>query len=261
MKDRKPWPLILIALPAAVAVWSGWVGLGQLAGFGLVTPLPGIVPWHLDTAITLPVGVEAYGAYALGVWLGSGDAPEQARRFARRSAIGSLLLGIAGQVAFHLLAASHAVRAPWPVVVLVSCVPVVVLGFAAALTHLRRAGEVAAPRETATVPDSYVASWTPAASGDETPAPAAGETPHETARQPVSKAPARQPPRHPRRDPAAAKRDNARRLIEADPGISASGLASLVGVSRATAGRWKAEMREQPAEPEGEQVPHLTRVQ
>lgn len=136
------WPLFLIAAPAAVSIWSGWVGLGELCGFGIVHPLPGIADgFALNTAITLPVGVEAYGAYALGAWMAPGRVPQKARRFARRSAIGALLLGMAGQVIFHLLAAAHAVRAPWPVVVLVSCMPVVVLGFGAALTHLLRAGE------------------------------------------------------------------------------------------------------------------------
>lgn len=51
------WPLFLIASPAAVAVWSGWVGLGTLCGFGVIHPLPGI--WdglRVNTAITLPVG-------------------------------------------------------------------------------------------------------------------------------------------------------------------------------------------------------------
>jgi len=38
------WPLFLIAAPAAVAIWSGWVGLGGMCGFGLVQPLPGIAP-------------------------------------------------------------------------------------------------------------------------------------------------------------------------------------------------------------------------
>lgn len=123
------WPLFLIAAPAAVAVWSGWVGLVQ--------PLPGIVAWHLNTAITLPVGVESYGAYALGAWLTPGTS-EEARTFARRSAIGSLTLGVLGQVAYHLLAAGHTTRAPWLVVVFVSCLPVVTLGFGAALTHLLR---------------------------------------------------------------------------------------------------------------------------
>jgi hypothetical protein len=132
----KRWPLFLIAAPAAVAIWSGWVALGELCGFGLVTPLPGILPgFRLNTAITLPVGVEAYGAYALGAWLSAGT-PERARVFARRSAIGALSLGVTGQVISHLLAAAHAIRAPWPVVVLVSCLPVVTLGFGAAMAHL-----------------------------------------------------------------------------------------------------------------------------
>ena len=134
------WPLLLIAAPAAVAVWSGWVGLGGLAGFGVIHPLPGIVPgFRLNTAITLPVGVEAYGAYALGVWLAPFAIPSRARVFARRSAIGALLLGMTGQVSYHLLAAAHAIRAPWIVVVAVSCMPVVTLGFGVALTHLLHA--------------------------------------------------------------------------------------------------------------------------
>jgi hypothetical protein len=125
-----------------------------MCGFGLVQPLPGIVGWHLNTAITLPVGVEAYGAYALGAWLTPGT-PAQARTFARRSAIGALVLGMTGQVVYHLLAASGAQRAPWPVVVLVSCLPVVTLGFGAALTHLLRKTDAqnCPPRGGITHPD------------------------------------------------------------------------------------------------------------
>jgi hypothetical protein len=139
-KSMPRWPLFLIAAPAAVAVWSGWVGLGGMCGFGPVHLLPGIADgFVVNTAITLPVGVEAYGAYALGAWLAPGGVPPTARTFARRSAIGALALGMAGQVIYHLLAAAGATRAPWPVVVLVSCMPVVTLGFGAALTHLLRA--------------------------------------------------------------------------------------------------------------------------
>lgn len=153
------WPLLLIAAPAAVAVWSGWVGLGTMCGFGVIHPLPGI--WdalRLNTAITLPIGVEAYGAYALGSWLTPG-APGRARTFARWSAIGSLALGMLGQVAYHLLAAAGAAVAPWPVVVLVSCLPVITLGMAAALTHLRRdvAADVTVDPVFATVPDAAAA--------------------------------------------------------------------------------------------------------
>jgi hypothetical protein len=137
------WPLLLIGAPAAVSIWGGWVGLGGMAGFGPVRLLPGILPHVvINLAICLPVGVEAYGAYALGAWLRPGT-PDSARRFARWSAIGSLLLGMCGQVSYHLLAAAHSARAPWPVTVAVSCVPVVALGFGAALIHLLRAAPAA----------------------------------------------------------------------------------------------------------------------
>ena len=91
----KRWPLFLIAAPAAVAIWSGWVGLGGMCGFGVIHPLPGI--WdalQINTAITLPIGVESYGAYALGAWLTPGT-PGRARSFARRSAIGEQRLELA----------------------------------------------------------------------------------------------------------------------------------------------------------------------
>ena len=66
----RSWPLLVLAVPAAAEVWSGWIGIARLTGFGMVSPLPGIWPsLHLDTSITLPVGVEAYAAYALRAWL------------------------------------------------------------------------------------------------------------------------------------------------------------------------------------------------
>ncbi|MEU7995367.1 ABC transporter permease [Micromonospora sp. NPDC049060] len=134
------WPVILIALPAFVAIWSGWVGLGGLTGFGVVHPLPGIADgFSLNTAITLPIGVEVYAAYALRAWL-SGMVPPRARRFAKWSAIGSLLVGALGQVAYHLLVAAGIESAPWWITTLVACLPVAVLGMAAALAHLSHEG-------------------------------------------------------------------------------------------------------------------------
>ncbi|MFD6640296.1 ABC transporter permease [Micromonospora chalcea] len=130
------WPVILIALPAFVAIWSGWVGLGGLTGFGVVHPLPGIADgFSINTAITLPIGVEVYAAYALRAWL-SGLVPPRARRFAKWSAIGSLLVGALGQVAYHLLVAAGITSAPWWITTAVACLPVAVLGMAAALAHL-----------------------------------------------------------------------------------------------------------------------------
>jgi hypothetical protein len=137
----RSWPLLVLAAPAAAEVWSGWVGIAQKAGFGLVSPLPGIWPsLHPDTSITLPVGVEAYAAYALCAWLASGHwISDRTRRFAKWSAICSFALGMAGQVAYHLLAQAGAARAPWPITTIVSCLPVLVLAMGTTLAHMLRA--------------------------------------------------------------------------------------------------------------------------
>lgn len=136
-----PWPLLVIGLGAAVAVWSGWVGLGELTGFGVVQPLPGI--WdglRINTAVVLPLSVEAYASYALRVWLGSAGLPGRARTYARWSTIASLVIGAGAQVVYHLLVAAGVQHAPWPVVVLVATVPVLVLGLASGLAWLVAGG-------------------------------------------------------------------------------------------------------------------------
>ena len=127
-------------------MWSGWAGIAQKTGFGLVSPLPGIWPsLHLDTAITLPVGVEAYAAYALRAWLATEHTiSDRTRRFAKRSAIFSFALGMAGQVAYHLMAQAGMARAPWPITTVVSCLPVLVLAMGTALAHMLRADAGAA---------------------------------------------------------------------------------------------------------------------
>ena len=135
-RTHRRWPVLVLAAPAFVAVWSGWVGLGGLAGFGPVHPLPGIADhFTINSAITLPIGLETYGVYALGAWL-SPMAPVRARVFARWSAACALLVGALGQVGYHLLSAAGYVRAPWPIVTAVSVLPVAVLGMGAALAHL-----------------------------------------------------------------------------------------------------------------------------
>jgi hypothetical protein len=141
IRTVRSWPLLVLAGPAAAEVWTGWVGNAQKTGFGLVSPLPGILPpLHLDTSITLPVGVEAYAAYALRAWLsGEHVISGRTRRFAKWSAICSFALGMAGQVAYHLLAQAGTARAPWPVTTIVSCLPVLVLAMGTTLAHMLRA--------------------------------------------------------------------------------------------------------------------------
>ncbi|WP_280496242.1 sigma-70 region 4 domain-containing protein [Nocardia asiatica] len=136
--DRlRAWPVLLLALPAFVAIWSGWVGLGQLTGFGPVRPLPGIADeFEINSAITLPIGMETYASYALYVWLSGRIRSDRTRSYAKWSAFGSLILGAVGQVAYHLMKAAGVTSAPWPVTVLVACLPVAVLGMGAALAHM-----------------------------------------------------------------------------------------------------------------------------
>ncbi|GAY11771.1 ABC transporter permease [Pseudonocardia sp. N23] len=138
----RAWPLVLIAAGAFVAIWGGWVGLGELAGFGPIRLLPGIADhWVINSAITLPLGVEAYAAYALRVWLAGQTRSRRARLFAARSAVGALVLGALGQVAYHVMTAAGITVAPWWITTFVSVLPVVVLGCGAALTHLLHDGQ------------------------------------------------------------------------------------------------------------------------
>lgn len=136
-RPMRAWPVLLLALPAFVAIWSGWVGLGELTGFGPVRPLPGIADgFTVNTAITLPIGMETYASYALYVWLGHRIRAAGTRRYAKWSAFGSLALGAVGQIAYHLMQSAGVRTAPWPVTVLVACLPVAVLGMGAALAHM-----------------------------------------------------------------------------------------------------------------------------
>ncbi len=85
------------------------------------------------------VGVEAYAAYALRTWLARDQMISvRTRRFAKWSAICSFALGMAGQVAYHLMAQAGIVRAPWAITTVVSCPPVLVLGMGTALIHMVR---------------------------------------------------------------------------------------------------------------------------
>lgn len=135
------WPALLVAAPAFVAIWAGWVAIGKMTGFGPVNLLPGFgTGFTVDTAITLPIGVEAYAGYAFYVALHPG-APRKARTFAGWSAALAVLLGMGGQTAYHLMSAAGMQLAPWQITTVVSCLPVAVFGLVAALIHMVRTGE------------------------------------------------------------------------------------------------------------------------
>jgi hypothetical protein len=128
--------LIPVGLSAGVAIWTGWVGLGEMVGFGPINPLPGIADVQINTAITLPIGIEAYAVMALATATTRRTITPTARRFAWISAILSLLIGMAGQAAYHVMEAQGIDTAHWAVIVAVSSLPVIVLGMASVLWHL-----------------------------------------------------------------------------------------------------------------------------
>src|SRR5690606_13748833 len=135
------WPVWALMAPAAEAISGGGVGPGEKAGFGGVNLLPGIGEGlEVTTAITLPIGMAAYAACALYVWL-SGRAVATPKAFAKRFALTPLVIGAAGQMADHVMDAAGVGVAPWYVTALVACLPVAVLGMGAALAHMVRAEE------------------------------------------------------------------------------------------------------------------------
>ncbi|MGL5826120.1 MAG: hypothetical protein ACRCYU_15110 [Nocardioides sp.] len=222
------WPLWLLALPAFVAVWSGWVGLGRLCGFGVVQPLPGIVDgFEINTAVTLPIGMEAYAAYALRVWLTSTS--PAAVRFARRSTIAALTLGAAGQVVYHLLTAAGATSAPVAVTALVAVLPVAVLGMGATLAHLVTSEHATADHKTATAARRRRAQLVDADPAKPAPAPTVGGR--------ASRAPRPAPAVRSR---AVSVPTEAAALLAAEPALSAVELAARLGVSERTARRYRA---------------------
>lgn len=174
------WPVMILSGSAFVAIWGGWVALGLMCGFGPVNLLPGIGSGlTVNLAITLPLGMEVYAAYALGAWLTRRRINSKARTFAKWSSLFSLTLGWGGQVVYHLLASQGIEQAPWQVVVAVSGIPVLVLAFGAGLAHLltvphkrtrRPVVAVAAPLEEVPVPVATPVSATVPV-GAEVPAP------------------------------------------------------------------------------------------
>lgn len=263
MKKLSRWPLVALAAPAFVAIWGGWVGLGEMAGFGEINLLPGIAPDRADlkpgetawatinSAITLPIGVEAYAAYALRAWLAAG-VPARAREFAKWSAIGALLLGAAGQVAYHLLAAHGVTTAPALVTTAVSCFPVAVLGMGAALAHLLNGGDPADETE--------VAGRAVTSPANEPATSVATERPADAVAVATLPAMATAKPRPSARPPLAA--DTATRvakLVAKDAAIDAATVATKLAISERTARRHLAAARAAAAPVNG-RVPDLAEV-
>jgi hypothetical protein len=193
LPKRAFWPLLAVGSAAFVALWGGWVGLGAMCGFGKVLLLPGF-PWglgkfSLDTAITLPLSMEAYGSVGLRYWLDP-TLDKQTRNFARNSTFGALGSGFLAQAIYHVMASRHFHTAPAWVTVLVAGVPVAALALCAALHHSAHRSDHEARKRWREEHPELTAPAAPAAVTEPEPAaPAAPAGPEGTARELVAPAP------------------------------------------------------------------------
>lgn len=116
------------AISAGFSSFDGLRSLAQATGWGMMAPL-------------FALCVDAYALTSIRVWLTSSAASHRVRAFARWNAVGAILLSLAGNAAWHLIAA-ELLAVTWPVVMIVGGVPPVILGLVAHLAALRQAERV-----------------------------------------------------------------------------------------------------------------------
>ena len=135
-----------VSLAAAISSYSGLASLADLAG------------WNHRLALLLPLTIDAYAVTATRVWLSPKTAGRRARRWAKGNAIGAIATSVAGNAVSHA-AAAHVFTPTWPVVVMVSAIPSIVLGLITHLWHLRNTPD--ANPATAQVPAAAPEAPTP----------------------------------------------------------------------------------------------------
>lgn len=124
---RDIWVSMGIAVSAVSAGFSSFAGLRSLAeatGWAVMAPL-------------FALCVDAYALTAIRVWLATSTRSSHARIFAKRNAIGAILLSLAGNAVWHLIAAGL-LSVTWHIVMAVGAVPPVILGLVSHLAVIRR---------------------------------------------------------------------------------------------------------------------------
>jgi Protein of unknown function (DUF2637) len=148
-----------------VLVVTTWVAgiAAAVASFAALYELARHTGWPWFTAPLYPLTIDSYAVAALRVWLGRSTHTEEARRRARRNAVGAIVWSVAGNAAFHAVAA-HVFVVTWWMVVAVAATPPIVLGLVSHLFALRaRSDDLASAKPTA--------SFDGLADADELPAP------------------------------------------------------------------------------------------
>lgn len=117
--------MAVAAISAAVSSFDGLRSLAIASG------------WPVMLAPLLPLTIDSYAMTSVRVWLSASTNSQRARRFARTNAIGAIGLSLAGNAAWHLIAADL-LALSWVIVLGVGSVPALVLGLVSHLAVLRK---------------------------------------------------------------------------------------------------------------------------
>jgi hypothetical protein len=120
-----------LGIAAISAAFSSFDGLRSLA---LASH------WSKYMAPLFALCIDAYALAAIRVWLTRSTSP-RASRFARRNAVGAVVLSLIGNASYHLIAA-EIIAVNWILVLGVGAVPPVILGLVTHLSVLRKQDDV-----------------------------------------------------------------------------------------------------------------------
>lgn len=123
---RDWWVNMGMTVSAVSAGFSSFAGLKSLAeatGWAAMAPL-------------FALCLDAYALTAIRVWLASSTTSARARSFAKFNAIGAIVLSLAGNAVWHLIAA-NLLTVNWVIVLVVGGIPPVILGLVSHLAVLR----------------------------------------------------------------------------------------------------------------------------
>jgi hypothetical protein len=116
--------LSISAVSAGFSSFAGLKSLAEATGWDVMAPL-------------FALCIDSYALTSIRVWLTSPPASRRVRAYAKWNAIGAILLSLAGNAAWHLIAADL-LAVTWPVVMVVGGVPPVILGLVVHLATLRQ---------------------------------------------------------------------------------------------------------------------------
>lgn len=140
-RQHDAWVTIGMVVSATSAALTSFDGLRQLAL---------AAGWADVMAPLLPATIDCFAATATRIWLAKSTGSERARRFSRACAIGAILLSLAGNAIYHLIAA-NLLEVTWLIVLGVGAIPPAILGLISHLAVLRTQQDTAPEDEPSTV--------------------------------------------------------------------------------------------------------------